>query len=180
VKPRRSPPLLSAAHCSAHSGSLAFPGTHRAVDSTFITSLGLAVLIVGRVLPDFIFTFRAVVRQVVVLMNARLPRWPKSWHDTQWLLTNYFLQTRLFLFLNVLPCGARPYGCCGRAALAPCFRSGAAAAILGVMLTALSKDARLFGALIAACVLLMARTAYTYQTHDWNLAIGFPDLIGED
>src|SRR5512139_713839 len=55
-------------------------------------------------------------------------------------------------------------------------------AILGVMYTALSKDGPHIPVLfIAACVLLMARTAYTYQTHDWNLRdVGFPDLIGED
>jgi hypothetical protein len=55
-------------------------------------------------------------------------------------------------------------------------------AMLGALYTALSKDgAQLPVLFIAAGVLSLARTAYTYQTHEWDRRnVGFPDLIGED
>ena len=149
-----------------------------------ITSLGLAVLIVGRVLPDSSSLFAQPFDKSLWLMNARLATLGEVLRgDTQWLLTNYFSQTRLFLFLNVLAVWSAAvwllWGVLRRrralAAVLPL-------AILGALYTALSKDGPTISVFfIAVCVLLMARTAYTYQTHAWNLRdVGFPDLIGED
>src|SRR5512139_1093342 len=149
-----------------------------------ITSLGLAVLIVGRVLPDSSSLFAQSFDKSLWLMNARLATLAEVLRsDTQWLLTNYFPQTRLFLFLNVLAAWSATVWLLWsvlrrRRALAAVLPL----AILGVMYTALSKEGPHIPVLfIAACVLLMARTAYTYQTHDWDRRdVGFPDLIGED
>jgi len=149
-----------------------------------VTSLGLAVLIVGRVLPDPSSLFTQPFDKSLWLMNARLATLGEVLRsDTQWLLTNYFSQTRLFLFMNVLAVWQAAVWLMWsvlrrRRALAAVLPL----AILGAIYTALSKDgAHLPVLFIAACVLLMARTAYTYQTHDWaRRDVGFPDLIGED
>jgi hypothetical protein len=118
------------------------------------------------------------------LMNARLATLGEVLRsDMQWVLTNYFPQTRLCLFLNVLAVWNAVvwlmWGVLHR-------RRGLMAvlplALLGVIYTSLSTDGPQISVLfISACVALLARTAYTYQTHNWQRRdVGFPDLIGED
>lgn len=149
-----------------------------------ITSLGLAVLITGRILPDTVSLFSQPFAKSLWLMNARLATLGEVLRsDTQWVLTNYFTQTRLFLFLNVIVAWQAAvwllWGVLRRrhalAAVLPL-------ALLGVLYTTLSKDGPQLPVLfIAACVLLLARTAYAYQIHEWDRRdVGFPDLIGED
>ena len=149
-----------------------------------VTSIGLAVLVVGRVLPDAPALASQPFDKSLWLMNARLATLGEVLRsDTQWSLTNYFPQTRLFLLLNVLVVwNAAAWLMWGvlrrRRALAAVLPLAASC----VMYTALDKgDPQIPVLFIAACVLLMARTAYTYQMHDWNRRnVGFPDLIGED
>jgi transglutaminase-like putative cysteine protease len=149
-----------------------------------ITSLSLTVLIAGRVLPDPSSLFAQPFDKSLWLMNARLATLGEVLRsDTQGLLTNYFPQTRLFLCLSVLAVWSAAawllWGVLRRrravAAVLPL-------AILGALVTALSETGPYLSVLyIAACVLLTARTAYTYQTREWNRRdVGFPDLIGED
>ena len=149
-----------------------------------LTSLGLAILIVGRILPDPASLFGQPFYKSLWLMNARLATLGEVLvSDTQWMLTTYVAQTRLLLFLNVLAvwnaAAWLAWGVMRR-------RRGLAAvlplALIGVLYTAFSKDGLQVSVLfIVACVLLIARTAYTYAIHDWtHRNVGFPDLIGED
>jgi hypothetical protein len=149
-----------------------------------LTSLGLAILVVGRLLPDSSVLFTQPFDKSLWLMNARLATLGEVLRgDVQWVATNYLSQTRLFLFLNVLAVWNAAVWLMWsvlrrRRALAAVLPLAA----LGAGYTALSKDGPQISVLfIAACVLLMARTAYVYQTHNWTRrAVGFPDLIGED
>ncbi len=149
-----------------------------------VTSLGLVVLIVGRVLPDAPTLFSQPFDKSLWLMNVRLAMLGEVLRsDTQWVLTSYFPQTRLFLFLNVLAVwNAAAWLLWGVLRRRRALAAVLPLAMLGALYTALSKDgAQLPVLFIAACVLLLARTAYTYQTHDWDRRdVGFPDLIGED
>ncbi len=107
-----------------------------------ITSLGLAVLIVGRVLPDSSSLFAQPFDKSLWLMNARLATLGEVLRsDTQWLLTNYFPQTRLFLFLNVLAVwNAAVWLMWGVLRRRRALAAVLPLALLGVMYTALSKD----------------------------------------
>ena len=107
-----------------------------------ITSLGLAVLIVGRVLPDPSSLFAQPFDKSLWLMNARLVTLGEVLRsDTQWLLTNYFPQTRLFLFLNVLAVwNAAVWLMWGVLRRRRALAAVLPLAMLGVMYTALSKD----------------------------------------
>jgi hypothetical protein len=149
-----------------------------------ITSLGLAVLIVGRILPDVSSLFAQPFDKSLWLMNVRLATLGEVLRsDTQWLLTNYLTQTRLFLFLNVLAVwNAAVWLMWGVLRRRRALAAVLPLTMLGVVYTALSTEGPHISVLfIAACVLLMVRTAYTYQTHDWNRRdVGFPELIGED
>jgi hypothetical protein len=149
-----------------------------------LTSLGLAVLIVGRILPDAASFFTSSLDKSLWLMNARLATLGEVLRsDTQWLLTNYLPQTRLFLFLSVLAVWhAAVWLMWGVLRRRRALTAVLPLAGLGVMYTALSKEGLHISVLfIAACVLLLARTAYTYQTHEWTRRdVGFPELIGED
>ena len=149
-----------------------------------LTALGLAVLIVGHVLPAASLLFAQPVDKSLWLMNARLATLGEVLRsDTQWLLTNYFLQTRLFLLLIVLAVwNAAAWLMWGVLRRRRALAAVLPLAVLGVLGTALSTEGPHISVLfVAACVLLMARTAYTYQTHDWQRRdVGFPDLIGED
>lgn len=149
-----------------------------------VTALGLAILVVGHVLPEVRALFSQPFDKSLWLMNARLATLGEVLRsDTQWALTSYFPQTRLFLFLSVLAVWQATvwlmWGVLRRrralAAVLPL-------AALGVVYTALSQDGpQLPVIFIAVCVLLMARTAYAYHTHDWDRRnVGFPELIGED
>ena len=73
------------------------------------------------------------------LMNARLATLAEVLRsDTQWLLTNYFPQTRLFLFLNVLAVwSAAVWMLWGVLRWRRAFAAVLPLTILGVMLTAL-------------------------------------------
>ena len=149
-----------------------------------ITSLGLAILIVGRLLPDPASWFGQPLPKSLWLMNVRLVTLAEVLRsDTQWMATDYFLQTRLFLWLNVLAVwNAAVWLMWGVLRRRRALVAVLPLALLGVVYTALSKTGPQISALfILACVLLLARTAYVYQTHDWQRRdIGFPDLIGED
>jgi transglutaminase-like putative cysteine protease len=151
---------------------------------SFLTSLGLAVLIVGRVLPDPASLVTQPFDKALWLMNARLATLGEVLRsDTQWLLSTYFSQTRLFLFLNVLAVWQAAVWlmwsslrrCRALAAVLPL-------AALGVLYTSFSKDGpHLSIFFIAAGVLLMARTAFVDHTYQWTRRdVGFPELIGED
>jgi transglutaminase-like putative cysteine protease len=148
------------------------------------TSLGLAILIVGQVLPEPAALFGQPLEKSLWLMNVRLVTLGDVLRsDTQWLVTNYLPQTRLFLFMNV----AAIWNAAAWLTWFVLRRRRALAAVLplallGAIYTGLSKDGPQISVLfIAACVLLMARAAYTYQAHDWQRRdVGFPDLIGED
>ena len=131
-----------------------------------VTSLGLAVLIVGRVLPDPSSLFAQPFDKSLWLMNARLATLGEVLRsDTQWLLTHYFPQTRLFLFLNVLAVwNAAVWLMWGVLRRRRALVAVLPLALLGVIYTALSKDGPQISVLfIIASVLLMARTAYTYK-----------------
>jgi transglutaminase-like putative cysteine protease len=149
-----------------------------------VTSLGLALFVVGRVLPDAPALFSQPFDKSLWLMNARFVTLGEALRsDAQWLLTGYFLQTRLFLFLTVLTVwNAAVWLTWGVLRRRRALAAVLPLAVLGALVTILSKDGPQIPVLfIAACVLLMARTAYTYQTHDWDRRnVGFPDLIGED
>jgi transglutaminase-like putative cysteine protease len=151
---------------------------------SFLTSLGLAVLIVGRVLPAPVSLMAQPFDKTLWLMNARLATLGEVLRsDTQWLLSTYFSQTRLFLFLNVLAVWQAAVWlmwsvwrrCRALAAVLPL-------AALGVLYTSFSKDGlHLSVFFIAASVLLMARTAFVDHIGQWTRRdVGFPDLIGED
>jgi hypothetical protein len=151
---------------------------------SLLTSVGLAILIVGRILPDPASLFGQPFDKSVWLMNARLATLGEVLRsDGQWLLTTYLPQTRLFLLVNVVvvwnAAACLTWGVLRRrralAAVLPL-------ALLGVLYTAFNKDGPQISVLfIGACVLLVARTAYTYATHDWTRRnVGYPDLIGED
>ncbi len=149
-----------------------------------ITSLGLAVLVVGRVLPDTSALFAQPFDKSLWLMNARLATLGEILRsDTQWLFSTYFLETRLFLFMNVLAVwSAAVWLMWGVLRQRRALIAVLPLAVLGVLYTSLSKDGLHISVLfIASCVLLMARMAYVYQTYDWGQRdVGFPDLIGED
>jgi len=151
---------------------------------SLLTALGLALLIVGRLLPDPSALLAQPFVKSLWLMNARLATLGEALRsDTQWVVTNYFSQTRLFLFVNVLLVWhAAVWLMWGVLRRRRALTAVLPLAVLGVIYTALSKDGPQIAVLfIMACVLLLARTAYTYQTHDWTRRnIGFPDLIGED
>jgi hypothetical protein len=149
-----------------------------------LTSLGLAVLVVGRVLPELSSLFAQSFDKSLWLMNARLATLGEVLRgDMPWLLTNYFPQTRLFLCLNVLAVwNAVVWLMWGVLRRRRALTAVLPLVLLGVMYTSLSREgAHLSVFFISVCVLLMARTAYTHQTHDWTCRdVGFPDLIGED
>ena len=149
-----------------------------------LTSLGLAVLIAGRLLPDASSLFTQPFDKSLWLMNARIAMLGEIlYSDTQWLLSTYFLETRLFLFLNVLAVwNATVWLMWGVVRRRRALAAVLPLAGLGVLYTAFSKDGSHISVLfIASCVLLVARTAYMYQTHDWyRRDVGFPELIGED
>jgi hypothetical protein len=151
---------------------------------SLLTSVGLAILIVGRILPDPASLFGQPFDKSVWLMNARLITLGEVLRsDTQWVLTNYLPQTRLLLCLNVLAVwNAAAWLMWGVLRRRRALIAVLPLALLGVLYTVFSKDGLQVSLLfIAACVLLVARTAYTYATHDWtHRNIGFPDLIGED
>ena len=158
--------------------------TRAAWTISLLTSLGLAILIVGRILPEPASLFGQPLEKSVWLMNARLATLGEVLRsDTQWITTNYLPQTRLFLLLNVLAVwNAAVWLMWGVLRRRRALSSVLPLAVLGVSYTALSKDGPQLPVLfIAASVLLLAHTAYIYQTHDWQCRdVGFPDLIGED
>jgi hypothetical protein len=179
--------LVSAAICGVLYGLLLstsrFRG-HTALIIDLITSLGFALLVAGRVLPEIKLLAAQPVEKTLWLMNARTFTLLEALRDdTQWLLTNYFPSTRLFLFLNIFVmwnAAAWLMWCVVR-------RRRALAGVLPIAAliayhTSLGKDGPSVPLwFIAGSVLLVARTAFTYTTHDWDRRhIGFPDLVGED
>jgi transglutaminase-like putative cysteine protease len=179
--------LVSAAICGALYGLLLVPSRFRgrtALIINLITSLGFALLVVGRILPEAKLLTTQSFEKTIWLMNVRaLTVLEALRDDAQWLLTNYFPNTRLFLFLNVLAmwnAAAWLMWCVARRRQA--LRGVLPIAILIAYHTGLGKDGPSVPLwFIAGSVLLLARTAYTYTTHNWDRRrVGFPDLIGED
>ncbi len=97
--------LVSAAICGVLYGLLLSSSRFRgrtALIIDLITSLGFALLVVGRVLPEMKLLTAQPFEKTMWLMNARTFTLLEALRDdAQWLLTNYFPSTRLFLFLNI-------------------------------------------------------------------------------
>jgi transglutaminase-like putative cysteine protease len=150
----------------------------------FGVSSGLALLIVGRVLPAPVSLLAQSFDKSLWLMNARLLTLLDAVRsDMQWLLTAYLPNTHLFLLINVFAAWNAAVW------LSWCVlrRRHALAGVLPLALliavyTGLQPGGATLPVLfIAASVLLLARTAYLRETQWWDSRqIGFPDLIGED
>ena len=97
--------LVSAVTCGIAYGWLLSSSRFRgrtALIIDLVTALGFALLVVGRVLPDMKLLTAQSFEKTLGLMNARTFTLLETLRDdAQWLLTNYFSNTRLFLFLNV-------------------------------------------------------------------------------
>ena len=176
--------LVSVAICGLLYGFLLASSRFRgrmALIIDLVTSLGFAVILVGRVWPD---AAAQPFEETLWLMNARIFTLSEALRDdAQWLTTNYFPNTRLFLFLNVLAlwnAAAWLMWCVMRRRRA--LRGVLPIAVLIAYHTGLGKAGPSLSLwFIASSVLLVARTAFTYTTHDWDRRrVGFPDLIGED
>ncbi|HZY43872.1 MAG TPA: transglutaminaseTgpA domain-containing protein [Anaerolineae bacterium] len=179
--------LVSAAICGVLYGLLLASSRFRgrtALIIDLVTALGFALLVAGRVLPEMKLLTAQPFEKTIWLMNARTFTLLEALRDdAQWLVTNYFPSTRLFLFLNVFAvwtAAAWLMWCVAR-------RKRALAGVLPIALliayyTGLGKDGPSVPLwFIGGSVLLMARTAFTYTTHDWDRRrVGYPDLIGED
>ncbi len=179
--------LVSAAICGVLYGSLLASTRFRgrtALIIDLVTSLGFALLLVGRVLPEAKLLTAQLFEKTIWLMNARMLTVLEALRDdVQWLTTNYFPNTRLFLFLNVFAmwnAAAWLMWCVARRKRV--LRGVLPITVLIAYHTSLGKDGPSVPLwFIAGSVLLMARTAFTYTVRDWDRRqVGFPDLIGED
>jgi transglutaminase-like putative cysteine protease len=179
--------LVSAALCGVLYGGLLASSRFRGrtvLIIDLVTSLGFALLVVGRILPDVQSFTRLPFEKTIWLMNARtLTVLEALREDAQWLVTNYFSSTRLFVFLNIFAiwnAAAWLIWCVARKRRA--LRGVLPIAVLIAYHTGLGKNGPSVPLwFIAGSVLLVARTAFTYTTHDWDRRrVGFPDLVGED
>jgi len=179
--------LVSAVTCGIAYGWLLSSSRFRgrtALIIDLVTALGFALLVVGRVLPDMKLLTAQSFEKTLGLMNARTFTLLETLRDdAQWLLTNYFSNTRLFLFLNVFVlwnAAAWLIWCVARRRRA--LRGVLPIAVLIAYHTGLGKAGPALPLwFIAGSVLLLARTAFTYTTYEWDRRhVGFPDLIGED
>lgn len=179
--------MVSAASCGVLYGYLLASTRFRgrtALIIDLVTSLGFALLVVGRVLPEAKLLTAQSFEKTIWLMNARTFTALETLRDdAQWLTTNYFPNTRLFLFLNVFAlwnAAAWLMWCVTRRKRA--LRGVLPIAALIAYHTGLGRDGPSVPLwFIAGSVLLMARTAFTYTVRDWDRRkVGFPDLIGED
>ena len=166
--------LVSAAICGVLYGGLLASSRFRgrtALIVDLITSLGFALLVAGRVLPELSLLTAQPAEKTLWLMNARTFTLLEALRDdAQWLTTNYFPSTRLFLFLNVFAmwnAAAWLMWCVVRRQRA--LRGVLPIAVLIAYHTGLGKDGPSLPLwFIAGSVLLLARTAFTYTTHDWD------------
>jgi transglutaminase-like putative cysteine protease len=179
--------LVSVAICGVLYGWLLASARFRgrtALIIDLVTSLGFALLVAGRILPEVKLLTAQPFEKTIWLMNARaLTGLEALRDDAQWLLTHYFPNTRLFLFVNVFAmwnAAVWLMWCVARRKRA--LRGVLPIAVLIAYYTGLGKDGPSLPLwFIAGSVLLLARTAFTYTTHDWDRRrVGFPDLIGED
>ena len=179
--------LVSAAICGVLYGWLLASSRFRgrtALIIALVTSLGLALLVTGRILPEVKLLTAQPFEKAIWLMNARIFTLLEALRDdAQWLLTNYFPNTRLFLFVNVFAMwNAAVWLVWCVAQRKRALRGVLPIAVLIAYYTGLGKNGPSLPLwFIAGSVLLLARTAFTYTTHDWDRRhVGFPDLIGED
>jgi transglutaminase-like putative cysteine protease len=179
--------LASASICGVLYGLLLSSSRFRgrtALIINLVTSLSFALFVAGHVLPELKLLTAQPFEKTLWLMNARTFTLLEALRDdAQWLTTNYFPSTRLFLFLNVFAlwnAAAWLMWCVVRRKRA--LRGVLPIAVLITYHTGLGKNGPSLPLwFIAGSVLLVARTAFTYTTHDWDgRKVGFPDLIGED
>jgi transglutaminase-like putative cysteine protease len=179
--------LVSAAICGVLYGWLLASSRFRgrtALIIALVTSLGLALLVTGRILPEVKLLTAQPFEKAIWLMNARIFTLLEALRDdAHWLLTNYFPNTRLFLFVNVFAMwNAAVWLVWCVAQRKRALRGVLPLAVLIAYYTGLGKDGPSLPLwFIAGSVLLLARTAFTHTTHEWDRRhVGFPDLIGED